>query len=652
MILFPRPLNSWWRESEVSAVQGQVRVIGVVMGDEIRPCLLHESLLLFKTSGFLGGFMFVTPCGGLMVEEFGKRGVDVPQPFGGEFQAQIDVIESNGKVGFIKAANGKEMLFLHGETSGGDGGIFIGEGEAALKPGVIATEFMMDVPCYTSNADNDTSVLNAFVGIEQFRTNRADARLHGMTDHCRQPIMTDDLRVVVEQNDIFASTMLNGIVVQGAVIEWAVVPDNPEAMETAEFGEISQGIGIVRTVIDKDNLIIPVVRFPQNAGDALLDKFLGVSRRDDDGNQGGIVAHVIDGPVTKADELGFSHGPGAPVMLIDSSFSCEHGIGLFISAKGGTAFGHAPVIEHMRHMVDLFGPDQLDAAQGQIIVLRPVKLASEAADLLDERAMIDPQMGDEVVRTEQFKVPVAFEIGVIPVSVRGQLILIGIKQTDARLSQDGLSHAEQRMLAQDIIVIEKRQPFPGGYFNGAVGSFGNVSVGFPMDDLYPAVSSRIFVQNASNVRRCGTVVRDTQFPITVSLIDDASDSFPQETFRGVVDRHDDRKCGFRFPCVHYALHRGDVACSDGIVIRHPTLVGRLDRRLRGFVSCSPFLDKQKMFGGAHPIHAGAERIAPIPLRTEPISQKAFDFLACSQHDNPFVESRNQYAASWQGKAEL
>ncbi len=95
-------------------------------------------------------------------------------------KTQIDIVESNGEIGFIQPAN----LVVYGATNRQASSRYGGErlyqyGSAAIAER-IPIEQAMNVPGNSAHSKDDAGVLDTPIGVQELGANGADVRLHGV----------------------------------------------------------------------------------------------------------------------------------------------------------------------------------------------------------------------------------------------------------------------------------------------------------------------------------------------------------------------------------------------------------------------------------------------------------------------------------------
>ena len=85
------------------------------------------------------------------------------------------------------------------------------------------------------------------------------------------------------------------------------------------------------------------------------------------------------------------------------------------------------------------------APQQKVLILAALDSRPEAADLCQQIPPEDTQVADVVLRVEQVEVPVAFEMRFDPVALRGELVLVAVKDLCFGESVGRQRHIGQRL---------------------------------------------------------------------------------------------------------------------------------------------------------------------------------------------------------------
>ena len=98
-------------------------------------------------------------------------------------EAEIDVVVGDGEVGFVEASGFFPDLLAEGHAGAGDGGPLGDEVRAVDVAVVVFVEVLEGVGGDTSDAEDDASVLDVVVWVEELGADDADCGADGVADH-------------------------------------------------------------------------------------------------------------------------------------------------------------------------------------------------------------------------------------------------------------------------------------------------------------------------------------------------------------------------------------------------------------------------------------------------------------------------------------
>ena len=150
-------------------------------------------------------------------------------------------------------------------------------------------------------------------------------------------------------------------------------------------------------------------------------------------------------------------------------------------------------------MADALGRGQIAHPQHEIVVLTARAAFAEAANLLDKAAPVDPETAEHVLRQQQVRVPVRFEIRRKTPAFAVDLVFVGVNQIYLRVFGNGCSDFEKRVLGQHIVVVEKRDIATLCRFERRVRSSRDVPVCRAMVDLDARVQP-VMVKDTAHLR--------------------------------------------------------------------------------------------------------------------------------------------------------
>ena len=104
---------------EVFADQGEVGVVGGVVGQEVGPAGHNGVDLVLEALLFLGR-VFDAAGGGLVVVQLGEGGPDVAVAGGEELTAEVHVVEGDGEFFGVESTDLEKAVFAHEEAGAGE----------------------------------------------------------------------------------------------------------------------------------------------------------------------------------------------------------------------------------------------------------------------------------------------------------------------------------------------------------------------------------------------------------------------------------------------------------------------------------------------------------------------------------------------------
>ena len=251
------------------------------------PTLHHRLDLAAEALVFLGCVLDAA-ARGFVVIEFGERRPEIEVTGGADFQAEVDVVEGDGEVFLVEAADLVENLFADEETGGSDGAVVLDEAGAVEDAFGAAVEIAERVAGDAAEADDDAGVLHGVVRIVEHRADTADLGAQGLRDHLVEPVGVDDFEVVVEEAEDGALGLLGGEIVDRAVIERCVVGDDPDGRFFRDLFEIRQRRRIIGAVVDDEDFVVRIRGLREDAVHAALEELEAVARGDEERNHRGL----------------------------------------------------------------------------------------------------------------------------------------------------------------------------------------------------------------------------------------------------------------------------------------------------------------------------------------------------------------------------
>ena len=472
--------------------------------------------------------------------EFGIGCPDIAITRLAQAKAEIDVVERDLEVDRVHAAHFKVDRLADHHAGRRDGGERLDQCGATRIAFATCRHAAMRMRRQAADAEEDARVLKRHVGVPQARAHRTHARLQREARHFRQPFGRQHLDVVVDQRHQFAPRLGDGIVVDLRVVEGAVVSQHPNLGSLGQLAKVVERPGIVRPVVDQQDLERRVGRARKDRIDALAGQFGRVARRDHDRNHRSRLGQSVTRAIAKAHEFRQGMHAGPREMLVQRALAGECRIRLGIHGFRRAFAVHAPVVEHARNVLHLLRRQAFHAAQHQVPVLGAFQADPEPADFAHQRSLQHTQVAEHVLRPEEVDVPVGLEIWARAAALLVDLVLVRIDQAGVGVPGDAFGDPVQRVRRQQVVVVHQGQPRPAREFDGTVGRGGDVSVLGTEHDLDARVAVAIGFEHRAHLRRWGCIVCDAQLPVWVDLVPHRFDRLAQPGRARVVAGHDDR----------------------------------------------------------------------------------------------------------------
>ena len=154
-----------------------------------------------------------------MVNEKGVRRPNGAVAFFPGAKAEVGVVVGCPEVFFIKSSDFFEHVSADSHTGGGHGCIVLYDTGPADVPRVAAVEELEGVPGHAANAEDHSGVLIVSVRKNEFCPDRTDVFPHGVADHFAQPVLFDDLDIVVEEQEDVSLSPPGGPIIEPGKIE-------------------------------------------------------------------------------------------------------------------------------------------------------------------------------------------------------------------------------------------------------------------------------------------------------------------------------------------------------------------------------------------------------------------------------------------------
>ena len=241
------------------------------------------------------------------------------------------------------------------------------------------------------------------------------------------------------------------------------------------------------------------------------------------------MAAECDRPVSSPPALQVrAHGGGLPFVHV----------ALDIALPRTGSRGLAPMVEHAGQMSDprrVFGH-----AQQKFVVLHAIEGRIKPAGGPGHRGADAQHMAGIHHAEQEFRREVRLEERVHALAVGRDGVLVGIERIEFGLTFQPLGQFAQGVGSEQIVVVEQDDEFTGRHGEGEVGGPGDASVGRTRLDPDPFIPGGI-KQDAGHVRRAGTVVHDTEFPVRIMLPLHGIEAGAQERRRRVEHREQNGK---------------------------------------------------------------------------------------------------------------
>jgi hypothetical protein len=155
-----------------------------------------------------------------------------------------------------------------------------------------------------------------------------------------------------------------------------------------EFSQIVQRSGVIRLIIDNDQLEIWISCFLIDALDAALEQVKSVARGNNERHKWADGKRVFDSPIVTGRGKNPDPEPDAIKMGLKSSSLRLFNIFLFLHRKGSRSGNSSPMIKYMRNVPDMCGWDAFTDAHGEVPVLaalipysKPTKLSNNGGTI-------------------------------------------------------------------------------------------------------------------------------------------------------------------------------------------------------------------------------------------------------------------------------
>ena len=129
----------------------------------------------------------------------GRRDEDVAQAALLDLDAEVDVVEGDGEILLVQAADGEEGLGPHEQAGRRHGRDLVRAGRAGEIAVIAPLQPGEGVTGHAAVAEDDAAMLYRVVGVQQLQPHRSDVGTLGDAQHVRQPALAGEEDVVVQQ---------------------------------------------------------------------------------------------------------------------------------------------------------------------------------------------------------------------------------------------------------------------------------------------------------------------------------------------------------------------------------------------------------------------------------------------------------------------
>ena len=543
-----------------------------------------------------------------------KRGEHVGIARFAHAHAEVHIVEGHSKA-LVQTVHLLVDAPAHHQAGGSDRIHILCIDQTSHIAGVAHREVLVHVGRKGQKAEADARVLDSVVRIKQLCAHAAHTVLLGVHEHFFDPARRNDLRIVVEQQQVFAGGFLCAKVVQGAVVEAGALPcDHLQVLVLLlQLFIAAEGGRLPAVVLDDDDLKI-LIGAPAVDG---LHAGAQVGRMVAAGDQDADPARLCDGIVRliearrTRDHGNFIHRHTHTLVVgiqgLDRSFQTV-GLGRNVACHAGGA--GAPVVQQMRDMHDLvrlFGQAQVEIIVLTAVVGCTLIAAHSGQQLCAEHA----QVADIIVGAQIIQHIIRLEM------VNGQVVDVALKGHFIRIHKvcalfgNGLCHVPQSTGVQDIIVVQQGDELARCQCKALIGVARNALVLF-----------QLLVADAGVFRSTGCYglahrlvlsgIHKAQLPVLIGLVLHRVQQLHQKLLRRIVQRHHDadaRRGGLvgRLPyqqlCAGKAVGAHGPAREQlriflfGLCLRthagnaHPAQLAQKDERREGVCQLTALADK-------------------------------------------------------------
>ena len=251
--------------------------------------------------------------------------------------------------------------------------------------------------CNTSHAKNNSGLLDEIVRIIEFCSDDCNILLLTDHQHFLDPARTDHFHIIIKEEKITSLSFFYSKIIDCSIVEPFFPCQYPCLRITpGKVLIIFKSLLLFAVVLDDQNLVILPGRFLINRRKTFLKIINMVFIRNNDRHKRlALNLYMAPVPARVFCHLYFRFNADSAIMFLDCTASSLICISFALRIRRNRIHMTSPVIQHFRNMNHLFR--LLAAAQNKIIILRAVKLRSEATDLIHQCFLYNKNMADIII---------------------------------------------------------------------------------------------------------------------------------------------------------------------------------------------------------------------------------------------------------------
>ena len=285
---------------------------------------------------------------------------------------------------------------------------------------------------------------------------------------------------------------------------------------------------------DQD-LVARIVRVRDDRQAGLQD-VVRIVRRHDDRDQRRVGGGAADGAVgeRQGDRL------PRPAAAVECGLQGGHVAvpRLRLAARRRRAGAHAPAVKALAHM-DYRGVP-LRHAQRQVVVLREVERAAEAAEIAHQGGAVHRQVPCVHHGGQQQRAPIRLAEQVQGAVIEVDLALVRVHKINRRVGAQPGRDLGEGVVRQHVVVVQQGDVVPGRHRQRLVAGRRDAAVPGRVADLDPRVQRREAVQQGLQAGLARAVIDQAQLPVRVGLAQHGQDRPLEQRQRRAVHRHQHR----------------------------------------------------------------------------------------------------------------